>query len=573
MKAVSSVVGAAIAIVLIIMVMLAFNSYYSSLNRVIARELQAVKEDLKIIPYINGSSIYFSVVNPGPIDPVIVRYIIVKNISDGRILWIRELWRRLDVGDSMDFLLFNTTDVRGRIDIIAVTSNGGVFHMDPEYTGGDGLLDPADIDALLTNAASEAIATDFFINPSIGWAFNKSIIIRDGSGTLYYFIPYSVGNESWSSTVAYADYNTFYSGTVSIVLKDNSNGKYINKLKGVFASDLSYVDAYLVYTDGTQKYLGRLYLGDTVTKSVSWSGSGSITVSYGSFNITYRVTLNGISSITLKYDGTTEASWLRLSTDDYTVYRYIKVSAVDKVYIYVYYNDWPYLVQDNYLLDVGEDTGFLFLGTKSYYSYGTTVWMDDDWPSRTNSAYIRPRDSFSFSLFYVVNPSPSYTVSINVPYVSYDAYQPSMSGSAVSQYIRPSDQVVGLSYDNYLLPGSRTISVNATVPEIYKLIIGQPDPNLPSYMIFIAWLDPRLVVNITDGGDELLVKYGLVRTGATIAFLYDSVVFYGGDLLGVFVNGTSISLSKGVYAIVPMKGPLVGNVFYIWVDDWSVISS
>ena len=147
------------------------------------------------------------------------------------------------------------------------------------------------------------------------------------------------------------------------------------------------------------------------------------------------------------------------------------------------------------------------------------------------------------------------------------------SGDALSKYIRPSDQVIYLSYQNYLLPGENNLAVKCRVPEIYKIIIHQPNPTMPSYLIFIGWIDPGNVINIFNGGDPLLVKYGLLIPNSNISFKYQSIVFKDGKFLGNYSANKTIDLDYGVYAIIPLQGPYRGNIVYLWISDWKLINS
>ncbi|RLG79975.1 MAG: hypothetical protein DRO40_11905, partial [Thermoprotei archaeon] len=129
-----------------------------------------------------------------------------------------------------------------------------------------------------------------------------------------------------------------------------------------------------------------------------------------------------------------------------------------------------------------------------------------------------------------------------------------------------------LSYQNYLVPGENSLVINCRVPETYEIIIYQPNPTMPSYLIFIGWIDPSNVINILNGDEPLLTKYGLLTPKSNISFKYQSIVFKDGKFLGHYNTNDTINLDYGVYAIIPLQGPYGGNIVYLWVSDWKVIN-
>ncbi|HDJ84115.1 MAG TPA: hypothetical protein ENG44_03845, partial [Desulfurococcaceae archaeon] len=124
MRALSNILGTAIGIVLITAVLIAFANYFNSVNSTTMRLLHAEKENLYLRPYTNSSGTYVFIENPGPTEPVTIRYIILKNTSNGDIISIHTLWKRLEVGESIDMRLLNTTSKTTDLVIIVVTDNG-----------------------------------------------------------------------------------------------------------------------------------------------------------------------------------------------------------------------------------------------------------------------------------------------------------------------------------------------------------------------------------------------------------------------------------------------------------------
>lgn len=568
-KAVSQIIGVVIALSLLVPVIIGFLSLERSYMRQYLAVMRGYRERLDLVPHVNSTGIYISVMNPGPVEPVIVRYLIVKNISNGEILFVREMNKRLKVGDSLDVLLFNTTSICGKIDVMAVTLDGAVFHLDPEFVGSDGVLDESDIQRIMQ---SEENSTSFFINPAIGWAFNKTIIIRDGSGRLHYLIPYSVGNRLWAnmvSDVVYAHESFRYTAMWHIYKLSEQKDYTLNKIEITVSKDKK-ISVYLYASDGTLiKAEENIPAGTTRRDWGLWlrlSGSSNA-ISREYYDIR-------------AYSQTTWADCLSIETIDRG--DYVEVSVYAGTYSYIPYTEDADITAKQYeFLYTWSTNGKVAKTVHADETVTVTIrggyiasTLLDRYVSPGSSVVVYPgftvTDGISFLM--VVNPDEPYTASIRVPYISYDVYQPGMKAETVfSVFVRDADQRVGLDYTNYLLPGENYLEVNATVPEMYVLEISQPNTYLPSYWVLVSWLDPRLAVNITSGGSDLLVKYGLVETSAVITFLYRSIVFKNGNYLGTYDAGGSLTLSSGRYVIIPTEGSYKGNVFYLWVDNWELI--
>jgi len=574
MKAVSQVVGVVIALALLVPVILGFLSLERSYQKQYFMVMRSYREKLDLIPLVNQSGIYISIVNPGPIEPVIVKYLILKNISNGKILSIRELNKKLDVGDSVDVILFNTTSIRGKIDVIAVTLDGAIFHLDPEFVGNDGVLDQQDIEKIIRSDQG-----GFYVNPVTGWAFNKSLIIRDSSGKLHYLIPYSVGNKSWAesvSDVVYARESFSYTARWHIYKISGQTDYVLGKIKITVSNDKR-VSVYLYASDGTLiKAEENIPLGTTRR---DWDLDPSLSGSSSTRSKEYY-------SIRASGSAGTGSGCLSIETRN----------SGGKVEVHVYAGTTSYISYSEYARITAKQYEFLFVwrtvngNVAKILNRGQTVklMMTDGFISSTicdvsvapgSSTVVYPRETFDLdvSLLVVVNPSKSYITHLKVPYTSFDVYQPSMSNKVIfATFVRDADWSTDFDYTNYLFPGELNyLEINATVPEMYVLEISQPNNYLPTYWILVSWLDPRLVVNIANGGCDLLVKYGLVKTGAEISFVYSSVVIQVGEYdcyyKGKYNAGDTLTLSSERYIIIPKEGPYKGNVFYLWVDDWEVL--
>ena len=576
MKAVSNVLGTAIGIILITAVLIAFASYFNSVNSTAVQLLHAEKENLYIKPFTNSSGTYISIYNPGPTEPVTISYVIVKNISNGLILSIKSLWKRLEVGDTIDILILNTTNYSDKLVTIIITDNGAVFYKDLDDDG-----NPSS--TIIYNVNNNS----WYVNPDIGWAFNKSIVVEDGSSTIYYLIPYLIGDTNWNSQVVtnYRNYTGF-----PILVKF---GQFDNNLVfeymvvKVITPDISSSGQYecwfyLLDNSGWKRPFGRIITDGTYKENGVWmyiEAFGNKTIEYPYFNLTYIVYYTPSS---------TDNSYIYYGCGMYNSTHFI----VNITYDYGYgAGDDAYLPQ-YFLFDLKSGSVPLYLyinktGEQHYLSENEseTTWIYGgrvryaDWKVENALVPLNVYVKFNFTvvgsagsmIWWVINPDPSYNVSVKVPYMSYDLYLLNISGGKVSNYIRPSDQRVYLSYQDYILPGENNLTINCTVPEIYRVLITQPDPSLPSYLVFIGWIDPSYIVDIINGGNPLLMKYGLVDVGSSIVFRYNSIVFKDGKFMGNYSSGDSITLGYGVYAVIPLDGSLAGNIVYLWVDNWRLI--
>jgi len=579
LKALSNILGTAIGIMFITAVLVAFVSYFNSASNTAFRMLHAEKENIYVKMYSNTTGTYVLVMNPGPVSPVTIRYIILKDINSGNILSVYRLWRSIEVGESFAIKVSNSTMNNDDLVAIAVSSNGAVFYEEETTTNYQ------EYNNLTNNDNNE-----FLVNPIIGWAFNKSLAVQDSDGNVYYIIPYLIGDHGWNNNItdmAYEKYQT----SITMRFYDTSNNDkliiYIKiyAFKDPFDSSLVHCQFYFVYSDGSEKKIAELQAryGERVSTSITPSlfGKGITTNSYSYFNITDKlVTTRNVSEISLTFeplDYDPARAYVRIGMD-YSYQQgfwYLHVLAKNSnLYMFIR------KIGKNIFLEANESTNWLYMGKVfqlpifrwwSYYVYinpppGPTP------PEYTYVDFYVSKNLYT-ELFWVVNPSQSYNVSINVPYFSYDLYVIDVNGKAQSTYIRPSDQVIYIGYNNYLLPGYNEYIVNCTVPEIYSILIKQSDSSLPSYLIIINWIDPRLFLDIVGGGEDLLVKYGLIDTGANISFKYWSLVFKNGSFLGNFSSGSTITLTNDVYAVIPIEGPYKGNIIYLWVDSWKLIHS
>ena len=295
MRALSNILGTAIGIVLITAVLIAFANYFNSVNSTTMRLLHAEKENLYLRPYTNSSGTYVFIENPGPTEPVTIRYIILKNTSNGDIISIHTLWKRLEVGESIDMRLLNTTSKTTDLVIIVVTDNGAVFYKELAN-------DPNNQENPSTNTNT------WYVNPEIGWAFNKSIVVENGS-TIYYLIPYLIGDPTWNNNVNGLDYRDYIDNSVLLRFYDLDNGgKRIDFIKvyaykrpdGYYQCNFSFV-----YNDGTEKFLDSIVTGGSYKYKyvdINIEGRGLKVVDHQYFNISYKIiTINGIMISIIKF--------------------------------------------------------------------------------------------------------------------------------------------------------------------------------------------------------------------------------------------------------------------------------
>jgi len=115
------------------------------------------------------------------------------------------------------------------------------------------------------------------INPAVGYSFNKSIVVEDTStGELYYLIPLLLGNGSWSSGVLEAGY-TVDSANFTLTLYDcNYNPcKVVDSIVASYGYNYLFADVYMRYIDGRERYLTRIFLGESKTIYVNTTPGGS----------------------------------------------------------------------------------------------------------------------------------------------------------------------------------------------------------------------------------------------------------------------------------------------------------
>jgi len=566
MKALSTVYGAYVASLMIFLLMMSFWATLSTMSNEVSNNMDELTKKLEV--FANRPLMEIKLVNNTlyleihAYKPFKIAYMIVEYLN-GTIIFKK-----------VDEIVYNTTMLKvvdqydgDPVKVGIVLDNGIVLYYDPR-TDPSMINDNTSlyIDKEILQTTQTSNNNEFIINPTVGWTFNKSLIISDGN-YIYYLLPEIVGDYNWSNTVIDAGYKQLSSGTITIMLEDSSNNKLIKDIKGVFASDLRYVDAYIEYSDGTSKYLDRLSLGDTETISVKWIGYGIKTINDNYYNVTFIVKLYPITQITLEYTGTRDYVWLKLSFQ-YSGERYYEFIALDyPVYIRLGSNDL-YLESNSSSNEIHYD----WTGLRSKI---ISVPMDDAWPSRTNSRTIVLTDSFSTpNYLYVVNPNKSYWVNIYLNYVSYDVISLSSTKNFESPYIRPGDQNTGLRYVNYLLPGYNKYNISARVPEIYILYIPQNSPNLPQYMVFINWLPPdKVIIIINNYQNPILEKYGLITNGTEITPLYLSAIFKNNTFIGIYSTTSIIRLENNyIYTIIPLEGQYRGNVFYIWVNPWKLLN-
>ena len=564
MKGLSTVYGAYVASLMIFLLMISFWTALSTMSNEVSNNMDEFAKKLEVLT--NRPLMRIKLVNNTlyleihAYKPFKIAYMIIEYLN-GTIIF-----------KEIDEIVYNTTILKvidqydgSPVKIGIVLDNGIVLYYDPQ-TDPSITNDKASpyIDEEMLQTIQTSNSNEFIVNPTIGWAFNKSLIISDGN-KIYYLLPEIVGDHNWSQTVIDAGYKQTYSETITIMLRDTANNELISDIKGVFARDLRYVDAYIDYVDGTSKYLGRLSLGETNTIDVNWVGYGIKTVNDGYYNVSFIVKLYPITQITLEYTGTTDYAWLKLSFQ-YSGERYYKFITLEyPVYLRLGVND-IYLEENSSSNEIHYD----WTGLRNKI---ISVPMDDAWPSRTNSKPILLTDAFyTPNYLYVVNPNMSYWTTISLDYVSYDAISLSSIKTYKSPYIRPGDQNTGLQYVNYLLPGRNKYNISARVPEAYILYISQNSPNLPQYIVFINWLSPDKAIIVNDQQDPILEKYGLITNGTEITPLYLSAIFKNNTFIGIFNTSSIIVLEKGyIYTIIPLEGKYQGNVFYIWVNSWKLL--
>ena len=564
MKALSTVYGAYVASLMIFLLMISFWTTLSTMSNEVSNNMDELTEKLEVFANrplmeirLENNTLFLEI---HAYKPFKIAYIIVEYLN-GTIIFKK-----------IDEIVYNTTILKilsqydgAPVKIGLVLENGIVLYYnpqtDPSITN-DNISPYIDEEMLQTTQTSNS--NEFIVNPTIGWAFNKSLIISDGNN-IYYLLPEIVGDYNWSQTVIDAGYKQSYSGTITITLRDNSNNKLIKDLRGVFSDFLDYVDVYIDYTDGSSKYLSRLPLGGTNTINVNWIGYGIKTINEGYYNVSFIVKLYPIRQIALEYTGTTDYAWLKLSFQ-YSGERYYKFTTLN-------YPIYLRLGANNIYLKENSSSNEIYYDWTGLRSKIISIPMDDAWPTRTNSKPIVLTDSFyTPSYLYVVNPNTSYWNTISLDYVSYDVISLTSIKTFKSPYIRPGDQNTGLQYANYLLPGHNKYNISVRIPEAYILCIPQNSPNLPQYIIFINWLPPNKVIITNNQQDPLLEKYGLITNGTEITPLYLSAIFKNNTFIGVFNTSSIIVLEKGyIYTIIPLEGEYRGNVFYIWVNSWKLL--
>ena len=566
MKALSTVYGAYVASLMIFLLMMSFWATLSTMSNEVSNNIDELTKKLEVLANkplmkikLMNNTLYLEI---HAYKPFKIAYMIIEYLN-GTIIFKK-----------IDEIVHNTTILKvidrydgSPVKVGIILDNGIVLYYDPQTND---MVNSTYISKELIYQSLQnykSIDNNFTINPMVGWTFNKSLIISDGSN-VYYLIPLLVGDPNWSKTVIDIGYRSTSSGTIRIRLKDKDLDVYIERIRGVFAKDLSHVRVYLDYEDGGSEFLGDLKLGEERTIYVNWAGYGVVTVNEGYYNVSFIVKTYSITRAKLKYEGTPEYAILKLifgwSGEEY--YKFISLNHT----VYIHIDDKDICLKKH---SSSETIFYDLTGPLNRY---IDVPMDDDWPSRTNSAGVYLTDSFKTpSYLYVINPNSSYLKTVYIKYRSYDVVSLSNIRTSQSPYIRPSiDQRTEIQYEKYLLLGEGRYNITVRIPEMYALYISQGYPNLPQYLVLINWLSPYNVIRIDDTNDSILARYGLVNDGTNITLLYLSAMFKNNTFIGIYNKLSTIELEKGyIYTIIPLEGKYRGNVFYIWVNSWKLLKT
>ena len=135
-RGISNIVGAIIAVPVIVALLLAALYAGSAISASTALYAQRVEESISMIPVVNATGVYAEVINSGS-QAARVLYIVSRNLTDSTLTVI-PVNVSLDPGDSITVKLANSTV--GRLAAYAISALGGVYPWDPKFTI-DGVLD------------------------------------------------------------------------------------------------------------------------------------------------------------------------------------------------------------------------------------------------------------------------------------------------------------------------------------------------------------------------------------------------------------------------------------------------
>ncbi|MCD6301804.1 MAG: hypothetical protein J7L82_07045, partial [Staphylothermus sp.] len=245
MKALSTVYGTYVASLMMLLLTFSLWTALSTIGNELSSNMSEYTEKLETL--INKPIMRVKLVNNTlyleihTYKPIKIAYMIIEYLNGTTIF------------EKVNKIVYNTSTFKilspyngSPIKIGLILDNGAVIYYDPRTDPSINMFGTTYIDETAFQATQSSNNHEFIINPTVGWAFNKSLIITDGDN-IYYLLPVLVGDYNWSQTVLDTGYKQTYSGTIKIKLRDTTNNKLINKLRGVFANDLRYVDAYIDY--------------------------------------------------------------------------------------------------------------------------------------------------------------------------------------------------------------------------------------------------------------------------------------------------------------------------------------
>ncbi len=583
MKAISTVYGAYLSLLITFLILTSLwisliryeNTFITETNQQISKLETLINRPKLAIQWLSNKTLNLYIFTTKPVH---IKYLIIESNNMIEFIPIDKEITNLGLIKVMDY--YNGEKIRVGI----ILSDGTIIFHDP-------LKDPiftksVDTDYLfLSNKTLEESNSynigitlnkmNTYVNPLIGWAFNKStIIINDNR--LYYLIPFVF---NFNRTVKDLIYSTSYPNIIvdSGGFFDYDEGKWVRNIEFGNTGDPDYVSyVKITYEDGSSRTIeiGEATLNLLASYSyIDHSSKYDINITFYSkiTKVSVRVVDNGVA-YEFKVNIT---SWaiIDLKPRGYIFDNFSCRLIVDYWYKVLHGEDvYP------------PDPGSRVISVVHGFGYESSFKSMSEPKSRVVYIDLAPGGHevyepvfeirfYKYQVLVGTNTKPPVLENVGVPYISYDVYQPVMNTiyPIDTTFVRLGNNTASINYNNYLFPGMNKLNVKVLMPFMYAINISQPDPTLPPYLVLFTTRDPQEILDINEG-NRFLTGLGLIEINTTITFKYKSAVYYPGDVWYTIYNaGDTITANKNM-VIIPLEGPYKGMEYYVWVAQWKLLN-
>ncbi len=575
MKALSTVYGSYILLLITTIalanILLITGSAVSKISKSLDVKAEKIHEEtlppLLTLEY-NDGELYLEIITANPIS---IRYIMLHYLN-GSITII-----------DAPITVYNYTKIKiGRykdepFKIIVVTKNGATIpytpYKDPklspyiEQVYNQTYVDTNVINLLSTLSTNNSNGK-IIINPNVGWSFDKSTIVQYND-KLYYLIHYVY---SINRSIEYINYDEVDEvGLGNAQFYDSSLGLYVSSISFTPDTDNNVLNIAITYVDGSKRTLSgnNILLNLIAVKELMLSYKDyNISIRY--YLVLHRAEYLGDYSYNIYFRWWITSTVYPVSTEAFNTSIFMRVVTHYRATVSYTVYGYPYTLVKYYPTQLIHNVTIASSQIQSSWSEGRVFLQSSKrFDNIKANFYI-----YKIQHIIVSNPHPPISLTINIPYQSYDLYQinPIVSYPVGEDtlFTRIGNGTVYIEYKNYLLPGTNTYDVKTVLPYLYVINITQNLQSLPSYLILISNGNPLEAVNVSST-NSYLASIGLFKSGDTITFKYKSLVFVDGSIwFSVHDAGSALVLQSNLI-IVPVEGPYKGTEYYIWVGDWVII--